>query len=89
MEILNFLREEPVMGWFVFLALLIMVVPAASVLWRWIFRRNETEQKTRPVPETTSTHFGNRTELVILLVGLLLLLALIGWIRGTFFGQAS
>ncbi len=89
MEILNFLREEPVTGWFVFLALLITVVPAASVLWRRIFRRNEATEKTRPVPETTSTHFGNRTELVILLVGLLLLLALIGWIRSTFFGQAS
>ncbi len=89
MEILNFLREEPVMGWFVFLALLIIVVPAASVLWRRIFRRNEAEEKTQPAPETTSTHFGNRTELVILLVGLLLLLALIGWIRSAFFGQAS
>lgn len=86
MEFLNFLREEPVMGWFVFLALLITVVPAASVLWRRVFSRNQAEVKKQPAPETKSTHFGNQTELVILFVGLLLLLALIGWIRSAFFG---
>lgn len=82
---LNFLREEPVMGWFVFLALLVTAVPAASVLWRRIFRRNKAEEKKQPVHETKSTNFGNRTELVILLVGLMLLVALIGWVRSAFF----
>ncbi|MCR4346172.1 MAG: hypothetical protein NUV55_03045 [Sulfuricaulis sp.] len=86
MEFLNFLREEPVMGWFIFLALLVTVVPAASVLRRWIFRRNQAEVKKQTAPETKSTHFGNRTELVILFVGFMFLLAVIGWIRSTFFG---
>lgn len=86
MEFLNFLREEPVMAWFVFLALLITVVPATSVLWSRIFRRSQAEVKKQPVHEAKSTHFGNQTELIILFVGLMLLLALIGWIRSTFFG---
>ncbi|MCR4301682.1 MAG: hypothetical protein NUV51_08730 [Sulfuricaulis sp.] len=86
MEFLNFLREEPVMGWFIFLALLVTVVPAASVLWRRIFRRNQAEVKKQTAPETKSTHFGNRTEFVVLFLGLLLLLVVIGWIRSAFFG---
>lgn len=86
MEFLNFLREEPVMGWFVFLALLVTVVPVASVLWRRIFRRNQAKVEKQPTHETKSTHFGNQTELVVLFLGLLLLLAVIGWIRSTFFG---
>jgi len=86
MGFLNFLREEPVMGMFVFLAFLLTVVPAVSVLWRKVFRRSQVEVKKQPVHVTKSTHFGNQTELIILLVGLMLLLALIGWIRSTFFG---
>lgn len=83
---MNFLREDPVMGWFIFLALLVTVVPAASVLWRRKFRRDHVEVKKQTASETKSTHFGNRTELVILFVGFMLLLAVIGWIRSTFFG---
>lgn len=74
------------MGWFIFLALLVTVVPAASVLWRRISRRDQVEVKKQTAPETKSTHFGNRTEFVILFVGFMLLLAVIGWIRSAFFG---
>lgn len=86
MELLNFLREEPMMAWFAFLALLVTLVPAVVVLWRRMFRRGQAEAAKQPVHETRPTRFGNQTELIILLVGLLLLLAVISWIRSTFFG---
>ncbi len=86
MEFLRFLREEPVMAWFVFLALLLTIVPAVSVLWRRMSGRGQAEVARQPVHETKPARFGNQTELIILLAGLLLLLAVIGWIRSAFFG---
>jgi len=86
MDFLNFLREEPVMAWFVLLALLVTIVPAASLFWRRIFGHGQTEAAKQPGHEPKPTHFGNQTELIILLAGLLSLLAVIGWIRSTFFG---
>jgi hypothetical protein len=86
MEVLNFLREEPMMAWFVFLALLVTIVPAVSVLWRRMPGRGQDEAAKQPVHETKSTRFGNQTELVILLAGFLLLLIVIGWVRSVFFG---
>ena len=86
MDFLNFLREEPVMGWFALIAFLVTIVPVASVLWRRIFKRSQTEVVKQPAQETKSTHFGNQSELVILFVGLMLLIAVIIWIRSTFFG---
>lgn len=86
MEFLNFLREEPMMAWFVFLALLVTIVPTVSVLWRRMFGRGQAEVVMQPVRETKPARFGNQTELVILFVGFLLLLVVIGWIRSAFFG---
>ena len=87
MAFLNVLREDPLIAWFVFLALLITVVPAVSVLWRRMSGRNEPDAAKQPVRATKSTRFafGSRTDLVILLLGLLLLLAVIGWVRSIFF----
>jgi DMSO/TMAO reductase YedYZ heme-binding membrane subunit len=85
MESLNFLREDPVIAWLVFLALLVTVVPMVSVLWRRLSGRSLVDAAKRPVQVTKPTRFGNRTELIILLVGFLLLLAVIGWIRSTVF----
>lgn len=85
MELLNFFREEPMMAWFAFLALLVTLVPAVGVFWRRMFRRGQDEVAQQPVHEARPTRFGNQTDLIILLVGLLLLLAVIGWIRSTFF----
>lgn len=82
MAFLNALREDPLIAWFVFLALLITIVPAVSVLWGRMSRRNQPDAAKQPVRETKSTRFGNQTELVIVLLGLVLLLAVIGWIRG-------
>lgn len=86
MEFLNFLREEPVMAWFVFLALLVTIVPMASVLWRRMPGRKPVDAAKQPVQAAKPTRFGNQTELIILFVVLLLLLAVIGWIRSAFFG---
>lgn len=86
MEILSFLREEPVMVWFVLIALLITVVPVTSVLWRRMSGRKPVDAAKPPVEATKSTRFGNQTELIILLVGIVLLLLVMGWIRSTFFG---
>ncbi len=84
MEFLNFLREEPMMAWFMFLALLVIIVPVVSMLWRRISGRGQAEVAKQSVHETKLARFGNQTELVVLLVGLMLLLTLIGWIRSAF-----
>lgn len=83
---MNFLREEPMMAWFAFLALLVTLVPAVAVFWRRVFRRGQVEVAKQPVHETKPARFGNQTDLIILFVGLFLLLLMIGWIRSAFFG---
>jgi len=83
---LNFLREEPVMGWFALIAFLVTIVPVASVLWRRMFGRGQTEVAKLPVHETKLTRFGNHADLIILFVGLVLLLAVIDLVRSIFFG---
>ncbi|MCL5669401.1 MAG: hypothetical protein M1392_05405 [Gammaproteobacteria bacterium] len=86
MEILNFFREDPLIAWLVLLGLLLAIVSVASALWNRIYGRSRAEVAKQPVHETKPTRFGNQTELIILLAGILLLLAVIGWIRSTFFG---
>lgn len=86
MELLNFLHEDPMIAWFAFLALLLILVPAASVLWRWMTGRNQPSTAMPPARGTKPTHFGNQTELVVMLLGLVFLLAAIGWIYDIFFG---
>ena len=86
MELLNFLREEPVMAWLVFLGLLITIVPVAAMLWRKMSGRNPVNEVKQPVRATKPVRFGNQTELVLIFVGILLLLAIVGWIRPVFFG---
>ncbi|MCR4338410.1 MAG: hypothetical protein NUW01_00835 [Gemmatimonadaceae bacterium] len=86
MAFLNVLREDPLIAWFVFLAVLITVVPAVSVLWRRMSGRNQPDAARQPVRAAKSTRFGNQTELVIVLLSLVLLVAVIGWVRSIFFG---
>lgn len=45
MDFLNFLREDPMMAWFVFLALLVTIVPAVSVLGRRMSGHGQAEQQ--------------------------------------------
>jgi len=86
MEFVDILREDPVLAWLVFLGLLVTVLPAGLWLWGKISGRTADEAEISPMRATKPTRFGNQTELVILFLGLLLLLAAIGWIRSTFFG---
>ncbi len=86
MELLNFLLDDPVIAWFAFLALMLIVVAVASVLWRRMAGRGQADVAKQPEQVTKPIRFGNQTELVVLLLGILLLLGVIGWIRSTFFG---
>lgn len=86
MDFLNFLREDPVMVWFVLILLLVTIVPVASMLWHRMSERRPVDAENPPARATKPTRFGNQTELIIFLAALLLLLAVIGWIRSTFFG---
>ena len=86
MEFLNFLRDDPVMACLVFLGLLLAVVPVAAVLWRKMFGRTPVDVLKPPVRATKPIRFGNQTELVLVLVGIVLLLAIVGLIRRIFFG---
>ncbi|OGT99554.1 MAG: hypothetical protein A2X80_02555 [Geobacteraceae bacterium GWB2_52_12] len=86
MLFLNFLRENPVMAWFAFLAALLTFVPVASVLWRRMSGRDLLDKEIMPAKAAKPARFGNQTELIIVLAGLLILLAVAGWIRSTFFG---
>ncbi|OGB23831.1 MAG: hypothetical protein A3I66_20775 [Burkholderiales bacterium RIFCSPLOWO2_02_FULL_57_36] len=86
MEFFNFLREEPEMAWFVLIALLVTIVPIVSVLWHKLSGRSPIDTAKQPNQATKPTRFGNQTELIILLVGILLLLAVAIWIRSAFFG---
>lgn len=85
MKILNFLHEDPVIAWLVLLGLLVIIVPVASVLWRRISGRGPAGAVRQPVQVTKPVRFGNQTDLFILLLGLLLLLAVIIWVRSAFF----
>ena len=69
------------MTWFVLIALLVAVAPIASVLWHRRSGSNSLDAAKQPAQMIKPTRFGNQTEIVILLVGLMLLLALISWIR--------
>jgi hypothetical protein len=86
MDFLNFLREDPVMAWLVFLGLLLAVVPVAAVLWRKMSGRKPMEETREPARSAKPVRFGNQTELFLILVGILLLLAIAAWIGGFFFG---
>ncbi len=86
MDWLNFLKDDPVMAWFAFLALLLIVVSVASVLWRRMAGRSKVNVAKQPAQVTKDTRFGIQTDLIVLLLGLVLLLSVIDWIRSTFFG---
>ena len=86
MDLLNFLKDDPVIAWFAFLASMLIVVSVASVLWHRRAGRSQGDVAEKPAQVTKPTRFGNQSELIVLLIGIVLLLALIGWIRSIFFG---
>lgn len=82
---MQLIREDPVLVWLLFLGLLIIIVPAASVLWGKRPGRTAGDAENSPPRATGSTRFGNRAEFIILFWGLVLLVAAILWIRRAFF----
>ncbi len=86
MDWLNFLKDDPVIAWFAFLALMLIVVPGASVLWRRTHGRSQADVAKQPARVTKDTRFGIQSDLIVLLLGLVLLLSVIDWIRSVFFG---
>ena len=89
MATLNFFRDEPVIAWLVLLGLLLLIVSVASVLRNSMPGRSKVKVVKQPAQIVKPTRFGNQTDLIVLFLGflgLMLLLAFIGWIRSTFFG---
>lgn len=84
MTFLAVLREDPVIAWLLFLGLLITIVPASLALRDKMSGRKRIDAENPPVRATKPARFGNQTELVILLLGLLFLLAVIGLFRSIF-----
>lgn len=80
------LLMDPVVALLVLVVLLVTVVP---LVMGWFSRRkarhSETVKTVAKDPPTTR-FLGTQLDLAILLIGLLLLLALVGWVRKTFFG---
>ena len=92
MDWLNFLKDDPVMAWFAFLALLLIVVLAASALRQKMAGRSPTAVTKQSTQPTKPVRFGIHADLLIifygivaLLLGIQLLLGVISWIRSTFF----
>jgi uncharacterized membrane protein len=84
MEFLNFLREELVMALLVFLGFLLVVVSVTSLFRRKMSGSKPVDELEQPARATKPVRFGNQTELVLVFFGILLLLAVIGWIRKLF-----
>jgi hypothetical protein len=86
LEYLNVLREDPTMAGLALVALMIIILPIGSVIWQRIFGRASADPAKQPAKAAKPTRFGNRTELTLLLAGLLLFLAITGWIIKRFPG---
>jgi hypothetical protein len=83
--VVHFLIDTPVVAFLLLLALLVTVGPIVTVL---LSRKKTAHPDTAdaPVKKPQNTRFlGTQPDLVILIFGLLLLLALAGWVYKTFF----
>lgn len=82
MMFIHFLEDNPVIVWFIVLALLITVVPAAAALYR---RARRIPAKSATVEPRESRFLGTQMDLAILVVGLLTVAAIVSWLVGIFF----
>jgi len=85
MTFIQFLIDTPVVAFMLLLALLLSVVPAATLLFRK--KPGQSDVVNTPVKKPPTTRFlGTQMDIAILIFGLLMLLAVIGWVKKTFFG---
>jgi hypothetical protein len=82
---IDFLKDNPVIDWFIFLVLLITVVPAGMAIYRRYRPPSDTKQAAAIREPRESRFLGTQMDLAILVLGLLLLLGLIDWLKGLFF----
>ena len=75
MEFLNFLRDDPAMAGLAAVGLMIIILPIGALLWRRISGRPADVSIKQSAASAKPTRFGNRTELTLLFVGLLLLIS--------------
>jgi hypothetical protein len=85
MEILNFLRDDPVMAGLVLLGLALLIVSVASVYWRSMAAHGPADAEPQPVQAEKPARFGSQTDLIVLLFGVVMLLGIIGWIHSMIF----
>ena len=76
MELLNFLRDDPIMAWFASLALLVIIVSMAVFLWPRFNTRKQVDTAKQPSLPSKTVRFGNHAELLILFFGLVFLLGM-------------
>lgn len=81
---IHFLEDNPVIDGFIVLVLLITVVPAGMVLYRRYHPAPEKEQADAIRQPRESRFLGTQMDIAMLVLGLLLLLVLIGWLRKGF-----
>lgn len=86
MNFVQFLIDTPVVSFLLLLGLLVTVVPVVAA----VLSRKKSKHPVVPgMPMKTppSTRFlGTQMDLAILILGLLLLLGVITWVRKNFFG---
>lgn len=85
MSFVHFLMDTPVVAFMLLLALLVTVVPiVAGLLSR---KKSGHPEANTAVKEPPARPFlGTQMDIAILIFGLLMLLAVIGWVKKTFFG---
>lgn len=74
MQFLNFIREDPVMGWFAVLAALLVVVPLLPWVWNRMTGRRPAVKKAVAVTHTKVLRFDSRTDLLLIFLGVAVLL---------------
>jgi hypothetical protein len=86
MTFIQFLIDTPVVAFLLLLGLLVTVVPVVVAL---LSRRKSGHPDDVSTPANgppTPRFLGTQMDIAILIFGLLMLLALIGWVHKTFFG---
>lgn len=84
MMLIGFLEENPIIVGFIVLVLLITVVPAGVALYKRHRSPADAEQaKTIRGPRETR-FLGTQMDIAVLVLGLLLLLVLVHWLKEAF-----